>query len=414
MAKMIRLVLLSCISFYFLMIPASAMMPVATMSSIICNLPVNADTAFLSVNNSGSTIQGSVRYDNAAGTPLGNATVDLKQGNNVLITTITGNDGTYSFQNVLPGSYVIKVTPAHPWGGVNNTDALIILKNYLGLVTLTGLKLLAADVNNSGYVNCTDAMVTQKRFLGITTSFAAGDWLFESPVLTLTEPSVQTVDIKGICAGDVNGSYVPSVQTFTTCGSSFTDFRDGQVYTTVMIINQCWMKQNMNLGTMIPGASNQTDNGVAEKYCYNDDPANCLIYGGLYQWDELMQYSTNQSARGICPEGWHIPSFNEWENLVVNFGGVDHCGGHMKTTGLTYWMAPNSGATNASGFSARGAGIRESYGPFSYLKGYTYLASSNNGGDGYCFDMVLTTSGPDLFYYDIDRTYGTSVRCLKD
>jgi uncharacterized protein (TIGR02145 family) len=66
-----------------------------------------------------------------------------------------------------------------------------------------------------------------------------------------------------------------------SCGIPITDSRDAQVYNTVMIGAQCWFKQNLNIGTMINNATNQTNNSIIEKYCYGDNPANCAIYGGL-------------------------------------------------------------------------------------------------------------------------------------
>jgi len=57
-----------------------------------------------------------------------------------------------------------------------------------------------------------------------------------------------------------------------------------------------------------------------EKYCYNSDTNNCTIFGGLYQWDEMMQYNTQQGVQGICPQGWHIPTDEEWKILE---GAVD-------------------------------------------------------------------------------------------
>ncbi len=77
-----------------------------------------------------------------------------------------------------------------------------------------------------------------------------------------------------------------------TCGDPFTDPRNGQTYTTVQIGDQCWMAENLNIGEMINSGSNMTNNGVIEKYCFSNDPANCETYGGLYQWNEMMEYST--------------------------------------------------------------------------------------------------------------------------
>ena len=100
-----------------------------------------------------------------------------------------------------------------------------------------------------------------------------------------------------------------------TCGDTFTDPRDGQIYTTVQIGDQCWMAENLNIGTIIDGVEEMTDNGIIEKYCYDDVLANCDIYGGLYQWNEIMEYTTTQSVQGICPAGWYIPTDDEWKIL---------------------------------------------------------------------------------------------------
>jgi hypothetical protein len=81
-----------------------------------------------------------------------------------------------------------------------------------------------------------------------------------------------------------------------TCGEPFTDIRDNQSYATVFIAGQCWMAENLNIGTRIDGANDQTDNGILEKYCFNDNPGNCAIYGGLYQWNEMMQFTALEST----------------------------------------------------------------------------------------------------------------------
>ena len=111
------------------------------------------------------------------------------------------------------------------------------------------------------------------------------------------------------------------------CSMGLEDFRDGQIYNTVQIGEQCWMAENLNIGTQINIISEQTDNGVLEKYCYNNDVANCEVYGGLYQWQESMQYSSQQAVQGICPLGWHIPTDEEFIILCDYLGGNDIAGG---------------------------------------------------------------------------------------
>lgn len=116
-------------------------------------------------------------------------------------------------------------------------------------------------------------------------------------------------------------------------GDELVDERDGQVYKTVQIGEQCWMAENLNIGTMIesnaPGRQ-MSDNGMIEKYCWNNVTGNCdgsdgkIKRGGFYEWQEAIQYWNGQPelpVRGICPEGWHIPSNAEWNELLNYLGG---------------------------------------------------------------------------------------------
>jgi len=97
------------------------------------------------------------------------------------------------------------------------------------------------------------------------------------------------------------------------CPSTIT--YQGQEYETVAIGEQCWMAENLNVGTMINGTTNMAENGIIEKHCYGDDPLNCDEYGALYQWNEVMNYSTSQGVQGICPPGWHVPTDKDWKKL---------------------------------------------------------------------------------------------------
>lgn len=87
------------------------------------------------------------------------------------------------------------------------------------------------------------------------------------------------------------------------------------------------MKQNLNFGKMVTSHataalhSDMFNNGVAEKYAMNNDSNNLKTYGGLYEWNELMNYS-NASIRGLCPTGWHVSTDGEWKYLIQIAGGV--------------------------------------------------------------------------------------------
>ena len=71
----------------------------------------------------------------------------------------------------------------------------------------------------------------------------------------------------------------------------------------------------LNYCTVLVSTQDQRDNCTWEKYCYNDNPANCTKFGGLYQWDEIMQYDETPADQGFCPPGWHIPTENDWNTL---------------------------------------------------------------------------------------------------
>lgn len=211
------------------------------------------------------------------------------------------------------------------------------------------------------------------------------------------------------------------------CKLPFTDIRDNQLYHTVLINDQCWMKENLNIGNRINSFNaddNQTDNDTIEKYCYDNNDTLCNRFGGLYQWDEMMQYTIDTAAQGICPIGWHIPTIYSWTALIYYLGGESVAGGKMKTTGYDDWGIPNTGATNSSGFSAKPGGARLSGGGFAYYFGggggtdYAYFWTSNYVSynlDYAKLGALINNYGTSAYIgYSYSKITGTSVRCIKD
>ncbi len=194
---------------------------------------------------------------------------------------------------------------------------------------------------------------------------------------------------------------------------------EGQTYNTVQIGDQCWFKENLNVGTMIDGSDNQTNNNLIEKYCYNDDPANCATYGGLYQWDEMMQYTTQQGTPGICPTGWHLPTDAEYTALTDFLGGESIAGGKMKSTGTIeastgLWFTPNTSATNQSGFTALPGGNRDYNASFGYLGHDAYFWSSTENGTDYTWLRSLFYNSAYVVRGFGSNNHGFSSRCVKD
>lgn len=205
--------------------------------------------------------------------------------------------------------------------------------------------------------------------------------------------------------------------TGTPCPGIPTVTYGGQVYHTVQIGTQCWFKENLNIGTRINGSLNQTDNGIMEKYCYDDNESNCNTYGGLYQWNELMQYEITQGAKGLCPDGWHIPTDAEWTALTNFLGGESVAGGKMKETGTAHWASPNYMATNSSGFTAFPGGFRYSSGSFNRLTYGANIWSSTEYSTTNAWYLWLFYDylyGEHVYRLDWYKTYGFSCRCLQD
>jgi hypothetical protein len=171
-----------------------------------------------------NSISGIVSYANAASTPMTSVinptTVYLYAGSTTTIAyqTNTGPFGTYSFSNIIPGTYTLKANTTKPPGGLNAGAALLVLLNFIGINSLTPLQLMVADVNGSGGIpNAADALAISRGFVGAIPNFlppnvpAPGGpmWYSEHFLMTVTANSNVVQDLKMCCAGDLLGSYTP-------------------------------------------------------------------------------------------------------------------------------------------------------------------------------------------------------------
>ena len=223
---------------------------------------------------------------------------------------------------------------------------------------------------------------------------------------------------------DTSNIIIMQVDSWTPCPGIPTVLYEGKTYNTVQIGLQCWLKENLDVGVMIYGDSTQTDNDTIEKYCYNNEPDSCTIYGGFYQWDEMMQYVTNEGVQGICPDGWRIPTDAEWcimstyldstiNCTIVGWSGND-CGGRLKESGTLHWVTPNTGATNVSGFTALGGGYRGGSGTFYDLNIHTNFWSSTDNASPLVKARNLRYDRADLGRSVAVKSDGFAVRCMRD
>jgi len=204
---------------------------------------------------------------------------------------------------------------------------------------------------------------------------------------------------------------------------------DGNVYKTIQIGNQWWMAENLKVthyrnGDPIPHVKDAdmwrtTKDGA---YCsYDNDARHSSAFGKLYNWYSVVD------RRNIAPDGWHVPTEDEWQTLIDFLGGEDVACGKLKEAGYSHWKRPNSEATNSSGFTALPGGYRYTAGGFKEMGNGAYFWSSTEffSHPGGYEDRVAQTLST---HYDFENnkhnwkglatnvmlvSFGLSVRCVK-
>lgn len=209
------------------------------------------------------------------------------------------------------------------------------------------------------------------------------------------------------------------------CIGTPTVIYEGQEYNSVQIFSQCWFKENLNVGLMVPGGLVMEDNGLIEKYCYGDVLELCETYGGFYQWDELMNYSNEEEGQGICPSGWHIPNDIEWKvlsgvvdsqygvgDLVWDSLGISGYDVALNLRSDTAWLSGGNGP-DLYGFSAIPGGMWLD-GEWMGLGSMTRIWSSSVYILNYRLYRGIRSSNADIFYNFHYKGEGFSARCIKD
>jgi len=143
--------------------------------------------------------------------------------------------------------------------------------------------------------------------------------------------------------------------TSFNCGESLLDSRDGNSYATIKIGGQCWMAENLKYGEYRESVftneshADVSNNGTVEVYALDNETSNLDLYGALYDWNEMMSYQSTESGQGICPDGWHIPSYDEYVELVESVGGWLVAGKELKMGGSSGFNFPLGGNRREKG-----------------------------------------------------------------
>ncbi len=155
------------------------------------------------------------------------------------------------------------------------------------------------------------------------------------------------------------------------------------------------------------------DNGLCEVFAYGNAEENIANYGGLYLWDEILDYTDKEKGQGFCPEGWHLPSDEEWKELesfmgmkaeeldTTGWGRGEHIGTNLKRNGM-------------SGFEAGLYGFRYPYRVFSDIGNETRFWTSTAEEDGSVWVRGLAVWSAGVFRGRVRNNYAYSVRCFKN
>ncbi len=196
---------------------------------------------------------------------------------------------------------------------------------------------------------------------------------------------------------------------------------EGNVYNTVFIGGQCWMKENLkttrycdNTPIEYPGNdNNQWASNITGAYAwYNNNVEWKDIYGALYNWLAVS------NTKGLCPEGWAVPSNIEFNNLIEYLGGNNIAGGKMKSTRSEpdphpRWKSPNTGATNESNWTAYPGNIRHNDGSYIHMDHFGYWWTSTEYLIFEAYGKLITYSSSNFLSYVFSKNSGFSVRCIK-
>ena len=194
--------------------------------------------------------------------------------------------------------------------------------------------------------------------------------------------------------------------------------QDSNFFSAETIGSQVWITRNLRtfrylnrvrIGTTTHSTLDITAEATPKyQWAYGGDESKVETYGRLYTWYAITD------TRKLCPDGFHVPSDEEWTILISLAGGEDSGGGKLKETGTNLWMTPNTGATNESGFNALPAGYRSCYGRFRDMNFSGFWWSSSEASDSSAYGWGMFSSNGQVHRYNFSKKDGLSVRCIKD
>lgn len=378
-------------------------------------------------------IAGKVTFINTVN-PIASATIKTIPEISTILSDQLGN---FSFNNVAPGVYTVTASKS---GYISNSTIITVSSNNTATANIQltpepvipTAPILSLPLNNS-FNEPVSPLLKWNEVLsavGYTVQISKSS-AFDSFVFNQSDIPSSMQQISGLensttyywrvsATNSLGTSLYSDVWSFITIplggnpycpGIPIVTYK-GKIYNTVKIGEQCWLKENLDVGNMIPRSQIPSNNNIIEKYCYGNDTLNCAVYGGLYMWSEAMLYSSASGAKGICPDGFHIPTYGELQTLGANASNNSNT---LKAIGEGI---EDGAGTNTSGFSALLSGYnfvdRYSYGigfesHFWSSTGSNYTYSTNSA-----YSLYIYGNGSNINFMYSSSQNGYSVRCLKN
>jgi uncharacterized protein (TIGR02145 family) len=396
--------------------------------------PAATTTAATNITSTGATLNGTVNANEISTTVTFEYGTSTSYGQTAAATPaqVTGNTVT-SVNAVISGltagaTYHFRIKSVNSLGTSYGSDMSFTTTGNVPIVTTqAAANISASGAKLNGVVNANNLTTSVTFEYGLTSGYGQTASSIPAQVtgniniavyytLTgLTQGTTYHFRIKAVSSAGT--SYGNDLTLTTTNSSQVTDI-DGNVYNTITIGTQVWLKENLkttkyNDGSAIPNVTDNTAWSTTTTGAYSDysnTSSYSTTYGKLYNF--YVVASTN--TKNVCPTGWHVPTNTEWTTLTDYLGGEAVAGGKLKETGTAHWLTPNTGSTNETGFTALPGGYRGQSGAFGLIGNSGFWWSSTEGGTTFAYYRYMYYGNGNLNSGDNDKHGGFSVRCMKN
>lgn len=344
----------------------------------------------------------------------------LSAGSTIHLNSKPGDTCKLNIAQTISSGAILTISPGSIFiisGGLSISGTIAILStNNITAITISTAT-CGGNVNSDGGSPITERGICFDTITNPTTGktkvvIGSGTGIFTGNISGLTENTKYYV--RAYAINSMGTAYGNEVSFTTLLKNTITDY-DGNVYNTVTIGTQTWLAENLKTthyknGDPLTQVTNQSSwaDLTTGAYCnLENDVNNGNMYGKLYNW-----YVVDDS-RKIAPEGWHVPTDEEWTTLVTYLGGPSVAGGKMKDTGSVHWCNTNIGATNESGFFAFPGGARTDFIFISYCQWGTWWSATEFDSLA-SYNRILFNSGTEINRVNNNKKFGMSIRCVKD